>query len=188
MNSFEEPVPGIESQTCHGEPSRGSDNLSRDLLFNNTSPVETNLESEHDSFATDFSPVIANNKDVTSSSNRKRKLNSRNPIVDSSITNLLHTNKEANTNTTASRNTASHSVPGGERSTETDLSLAKYEVLCEELFERIRTALVVDECNTGRKSNRRKCVVGSNVSHEFKIYEYVIQITDKNLISLDKTS
>ena len=43
-------------------------------------------------------------------------------------------------------------------------------------------------CNTGRKSNRRKCVVGSNVSHEFKIYEYVIQITDKDLISLDKTS
>ena len=81
--------------------------------------------SEHDSDATDVSPVVANNEDVTSSSNRKRKLSSRNPIVDSSITDLLHTNNEVNTNTTDSRNTASHSVPGGERSTETDRSLAK---------------------------------------------------------------
>ena len=126
LDSYEVPVPGIESQACHGEPSRGSDNLSRDLL-SNTSPIDANLMSEHDSEIDDVSPVEANanNEDVPSSSNRKRKLSPRNPILDSSTTNLLHTNKEVNTDTTASRNTASHSVPGGERSTETDRSLAK---------------------------------------------------------------
>ena len=54
-------------------------------------------------------------------------------------------NKDVDTDTTDSRNTASHSVPGGEHSSETGLSLAKYEVLWEEPFERIRKALALDK-------------------------------------------
>ena len=109
---------------------------------------------ELESGMNDVAPVALNNDDTFNKS-KKRKLRSKSPIRDSSSAELLHTNKTANTNTTASRNTASHSVPGGGESSETDLSLAKYEVLCEELFERIRNALVVDESsNTPKKRNQ----------------------------------
>jgi hypothetical protein len=151
LDQFENSVPESAPKTSQPGFSRGSDFNARDKTLPVISP-EINFMPELESGVEDISPIVFNNDDVTPSSNRKRKLGSQNPISDSSDTELLHTNKTVKTNTAASRNTASHSVPGGEHSSEPDLSLSKYEVLCEELFERIRKALVVDESsNTPEK-------------------------------------
>ena len=151
LDQFENSVPESAPKTSQPGFSRGSDFNARDKTLPVISP-EINFMPELESGVEDISPIVFNNDDVTPSSNRKRKLGSQNPISDSSDTELLHTNKTVKTNTTASRNTASHSVPGGGHSSEPDLSLSKYEVLCEELFERIRKALVVDESsNTPEK-------------------------------------
>ena len=64
MDEIRGPVPGFESQTCHGEPLGGSDNLSRDETLFAESPDETIMVPELESGFNDVSPVAVD-KEVT---------------------------------------------------------------------------------------------------------------------------
>ena len=63
------------------------------------------------------------------------------------------------THNSALRSSASHTGSGGgEISSEIDPSLSSNEVLCEQLFERIRKALVLDERPSSPKKHGKRCI------------------------------
>ena len=136
-------------------------------LFNNLQP-DANLSSNdimHDSTG----PAC----DVPVNKLINRELDSQNSLMNSSETVLPE--MQANTHNPSLRSSASHTeTGGGEIIHELDPSLLNYEVLCEQLFDRIRKSLIVDAATN---SPEKRCSSTCTMSSYEKAICYIYQLT-----------
>ena len=135
-------IPDIESeieQQTNSENQPGGVISSQANLFNNLQP-SANLSS-NDIMHNSTGPAC----DVPVNDFINRELDSQTSLMSSSET-VLPQKQAVNTHNPSLRSSAGHTESGGgEIRHELDPSLSKYEVLCEQLFDRIRKALIVDE-------------------------------------------
>ena len=136
----------IELQTSRDNtPAR--DDFSKANLFNNLLPSAIlSVDIMHNSADPACDVPIPN---VTN-----QELTSLNSLTNRGET-VLPPMQPVNTHYSSLRFNAGHTESGGGENSELDPSLANYEVLCEQLFESIQNALVLDEC-TNSPEKREK--------------------------------